>query len=728
MKHLTITQKLLLISVPALLVLILLSMTFILDMGSLNTQTQTSLYNELYVPASLLLNADRDFYQALEAEKEARFLKTQGTNADAVSELQGLLKDFTGKVSLELAALKDQSGTPRASEPLEGLVQEFAKNAQQEITSLQAQTVVGRQSKKLEDLVESFSKSAEQEITNLKGQQLDTSKIDALSSVVEDFSKKAESALGNLQSDMPSADAMNGLLTVFTDNAKQVQTRVGDAFAIIQKNKELFETYKHSSANITLKQLQQNFSDGYKQWYDSNPVENESADLAAHQAAFDATRNSINLMTELLDEYAEHNTVERQSTIKGITVRSVTIVAIATVLLALLAVLVISYMKKSIQYITSISKRIAQGELTLEIDKRRISRDEIGQLTGAMGQILDRLGEYKKYITEITLVLDNMKQGDMRIQLTHTYEGEFSTIKTALQGISQSLNQTLSIIATAANQVSTGSNQVASGAQALAAGSTEQASALEQLTASITKVADQAGENSGNVKSATQYVEQAVVGVNAGNVHMKQLTEAMANIGSASNQIANITKVIEDIAFQTNILALNAAIEAARAGNAGKGFAVVADEVRNLAAKSAEAAKKTADLIQHSVKTVAEGSDIAEQTARILNDVEEKANLVNASIVRIEQASADQAGAIEQIKQGLAQVSNVVQTNAATAEENSATSEQMSAQAATLNDEVAKFRLDSSYAADSNASISLLKAPPRSSRSAQKSTSSFGKY
>jgi methyl-accepting chemotaxis protein len=221
-------------------------------------------------------------------------------------------------------------------------------------------------------------------------------------------------------------------------------------------------------------------------------------------------------------------------------------------------------------------------------------------------------------------------------------------------------------------------------------------------------------------------VQQASTGAKAGNEHMKQLTEAMANIGSASSQITVITKVIEDIAFQTNILALNAAIEAARAGNAGKGFAVVADEVRNLAAKSAEAAKQTAELIHKSSDTVAEGTQIAQKTAAILHDVEEKARKANESIVKIEQASVEQAAAIEQIQQGLNQVSDVVQTNAATAEENSATSEEMSAQAATLREEVGKFKLTSSHERNPGMSISL--KDDFASNKTKAAKSSYGKY
>lgn len=206
------------------------------------------------------------------------------------------------------------------------------------------------------------------------------------------------------------------------------------------------------------------------------------------------------------------------------------------------------------------------------------------------------------------------------------------------------------------------------------------------------------------------------------------MTGAMENIGSASNQITNITKVIEDIAFQTNILALNAAIEAARAGNAGKGFAVVADEVRNLAAKSAEAAKQTGELIQASVVTVTEGSQISIKTAQLLHTVEEKTLLINEIINRINQSSSDQASAIEQIKQGLTQVSSVVQTNAATAEENSATSEEMSAQAATLREEVGKFKLVSEHGSDNLPSISLLKKFPKAGVVSHETDTALGKY
>lgn len=358
----------------------------------------------------------------------------------------------------------------------------------------------------------------------------------------------------------------------------------------------------------------------------------------------------------------------------------------------LLTIVVVIAIRKSIltpvKEIVEIYQEISKGNKKVNVTYE--SDDELGQMAALIRASND---QESRIIGDVIDKFTKISQGNLQISIDQEYPGDFVVIKQTIENTVTVLNQTMHTINTAAEQVSAGASQVSGGAQALAAGSTEQASSVEELTVSIGKIAEQAAENSVNVNVANQYVEQAGAGVNAGNEHMVQLTEAMADIGSASNQIANITKVIEDIAFQTNILALNAAIEAARAGSTGKGFAVVADEVRSLAGKSAEAAKQTGELIQNSVATVSKGTQITAQTAQILQDVGGSALKVTESFAKIEQASAEQANAIEQIKQGLTQVSAVVQTNAATAEENSATSEEMSAQAATLREEVGKFKL-----------------------------------
>lgn len=344
---------------------------------------------------------------------------------------------------------------------------------------------------------------------------------------------------------------------------------------------------------------------------------------------------------------------------------------------------------------TDVANQIAAGEFNVQLSVD--SEDEIGELQSALGQTVERLRGYVAYIAEITNNLENIADGDMHVELREDYVGEFASIKTAFDKISESLNQVLFNINESAKQVAIGANQVAAGAQALASGSTEQAATVEELNATVVEIARQAEENASNVQATTKALSESAEELGRGNAHMGMLRDAMGEIGAASDQIASITKVIEDIAFQTNILALNAAIEAARAGSAGKGFAVVAEEVRNLAARSADAARQTAQLIDGSNATVERGQKLTLETAEILGTVEMQARGVVENITQIEAVSAQQAAAIEQVLDGLSQVTSVIQTNAATAEENSASSEEMSAQAAMLQNEVSRFKLDEHF-------------------------------
>lgn len=435
---------------------------------------------------------------------------------------------------------------------------------------------------------------------------------------------------------------------------------------------------------------------------------------------------AANILVDFSNSANEYAAQQKTDAINAQNMAWILLIVCAVVSIVLTAAAIIAIVRSilnPVKEIVSAYDEISKGNMQVEINYE--SRDEIGQ----MAMLIQKTNRLQStIIKDVIEKFSKISQGDLQIQVDLDYPGDFIALKQTIEKTVSNLNHTMQTINLAAEQVSTGSEQVSSGAQALAAGSTEQASSVEELTVSITNIAEQAEQNSLQVTTATQFVEQAGAGVNSGNEHMKQLIEAMGNIGSSSNQIVNITKVIEDIAFQTNILALNAAIEAARAGNAGKGFAVVADEVRNLAAKSAEAAKQTAELIQASVLTVAEGSQISAQTAQILKDVGEKTIQVVESITKIQQASAEQTMAIEQIKQGLSQVSAVVQTNAATAEENSATSEEMSAQAVTLREEVGKFKLNKGYVEDRTVDISLVNELPREKDTLLDPVSGLGKY
>ncbi|WP_312694183.1 methyl-accepting chemotaxis protein [Caproiciproducens sp.] len=345
-------------------------------------------------------------------------------------------------------------------------------------------------------------------------------------------------------------------------------------------------------------------------------------------------------------------------------------------------------LSKPINEMADAAERIAEGKL--DVDITYSSKDEIGSLARSLQSASET---FKLYVADISEQLGRMSQGDITADFTQEYVGDFVPIKQALVKISDGLNETLAAINTSAEQVNSGAGQVSDGAQELAQGATEQASSVEELAASVTEVSGKVKETADNVKVMAGYVKETVTQVEHGNEQMRQMLSSMEEISTSSSEIGKIIKVIDDIAFQTNILALNAAVEAARAGSAGKGFAVVADEVRNLASKSANAAKQTTDLIEGSMQSVKNGTAIADLTAKGLNEIAAKVEQVGGTIVKIDIASSDQATAIQQITDGVDQVSSVVQTNSATAEESAAASEELSAQAEMLRKLVSNFKL-----------------------------------
>ncbi len=445
--------------------------------------------------------------------------------------------------------------------------------------------------------------------------------------------------------------------------------------------------------------------------------------LEQYVPTFDQVTDILLDFTDTASIRAEQQRVDARNSVDLAWLLLISCAVVSVLLTVVITILIRNSILKPVKEIVQVYEEMARGNMNVAIQYE--SLDELGQ----MAKLIQKANRMQATILgDVIEKFMRLSRGDLQIRVDMDYPGDFMMLKETIGNTVAALNDTMLAIDTAAEQVSTGASQVAGGAQALAAGSTQQAASVEELTVSIGLIADQAEDNSASVKTAARYVDEAVAGVNTGNEHMEQLTQAMADIGSTSNQITSITKVIEDIAFQTNILSLNAAIEAARAGSAGKGFAVVADEVRNLAAKSAEAARQTAELIKSSVVSVKNGIQTTEKTAQILQEVGAKAKMVDESIIKIEQASAEQAGAIEQIKLGLSQVSAVVQTNAATAQENSATSEEMSAQAVTLRDEVGKFKLNTGYEKEKQKARSLYVELPELKAPEHTSEYNFGKY
>ena len=340
-------------------------------------------------------------------------------------------------------------------------------------------------------------------------------------------------------------------------------------------------------------------------------------------------------------------------------------------------------------------RELAQGNLNDPVDVW-YSNDELGVLSNSLDETILSL---RQYINIITVALTKISEGDLCHKMEGTFKGDFYKIKSTFNDILSSLSDTFAAINMSAEQVNSGAVQVSDSAQALSQGSTQQASAIEELSATLNDVSKQTQQNSVDAKNAYNIVIDNTEAINSCNDDMSNMLKAMNEIHDASAEIAKIIKVIDEISFQTNILALNAAVEAAREGS--KGFGVVADEVRRLASRSAEAAKQTAQLIENSSAAVEKGSRIAEDTASSLGQIVERSEQISTLMKNITEASEAQADAIVQIDTGVDQISAVVSKNTSTAVGFASASEELSSQSLILKNMIARFRLSEDPAASS---------------------------
>ncbi len=401
----------------------------------------------------------------------------------------------------------------------------------------------------------------------------------------------------------------------------------------------------------------------------------------------------------LNDMFSQNMTVagENSNDITQIASRSLIILVIFCVLAIVCAtalVLTISRsMGSTLDNIGNAAKEIALGNLDVDINYD--VKDEIGRLVVAFNKIISS-----------SKVLQNtseaMANGDLTVAVSNRSDKDAMNIAT--NKMIDTLNLVLNKIKNTTNQVSNGAVQISGDSNQLAQSAAQQAIEVENLLAAVTNMLEKTKENSNMANDAAELAESIKSNAEKGSYHMDNMMQAVKEINEASQSISKVIKVIDDIAFQTNILALNAAVEAARAGQHGKGFAVVAEEVRNLAAKSAEAAKDTGVLIANSMEKAQLGAQIAQETSSSLNEIVAGINESTVIVSAIAQSSEAQTNEIGYINQGIKQVSASIDQNKISAVESAGVADTIRDQSEVLEDLISQFKLKGDGSNYSNAS------------------------
>ena len=362
------------------------------------------------------------------------------------------------------------------------------------------------------------------------------------------------------------------------------------------------------------------------------------------------------------------------------------------VVTTLIGKIITNSITEPVEQIDAAVASLRKGELSNVEMLTYESEDELG---GTIRNLKEAMGILADYVSEISVEVKAIAQGDLTRNGDDITDflGDFSELKTSLLYILKRFNSTLTEISNLAEQVSSNSSEVENASKSLADGATEQAGVIEELNATIDTVVDMAEDTAKETQNASARVKASANKANEEKEKMNELLTEMEHITEISKEIGNIITDIEDIASQTNLLSLNASIEAARAGEAGKGFAVVADQIGKLAADSAKSAVNTRDLIDKTLVEIEKGNTITRTTAdafnQIITDMESFAELAENTM---EKANS-QAESLEQIGQGIEQLSGVVQGNAASSEENTAISINLAEGAAKMHDRVNIFKL-----------------------------------
>ncbi|MDQ2084845.1 methyl-accepting chemotaxis protein [Herbivorax sp. ANBcel31] len=502
-------------------------------------------------------------------------------------------------------------------------------------------------------------------------------------------------ALGDIQNVAVSNQIIRGayrdaVMQEDTSNIEQYVNLINEHDNIIGENLAEFEEYINDA------EVQRDFDELVSNMERFNPIRDNIVNLALEGeneqaielmegeavALAEGVQERIDGLVNMKTEEGEIISAELTSTTNDTITAMIMIIAGAMIFAIILGIFISNIISKPVKKMVKAADKLAVGDVEVEIDSN--TKDEIGSLMKSFGNMIEN-------IREQAFTVERMADGDLTVELK--VKSDKDILGKNINEMLRANNEILSNISSASDQVAAGSNQVSSSSQLLSQGATEQASSIEEVTTSIDQVATQTKQNAANANRANDLALAAKEDAIEGNGQMDGMLNAMSDINESSSNISKIIKVIDEIAFQTNILALNAAVEAARAGQHGKGFAVVAEEVRNLAARSANAAKETTEMIEGCISKVGTGTKIANDTSEALKKIVEGVTKAVDLVGEITQASNEQATGISQVNQAVSEVSQVVQTNSATAEESASASEELSSQAELLKESVRKFKL-----------------------------------
>ena len=317
-------------------------------------------------------------------------------------------------------------------------------------------------------------------------------------------------------------------------------------------------------------------------------------------------------------------------------------------------------------------------------------QDEVGRTSLAFNKLMEMI---QRAIDEVNGVMEQVSKGNLSSEINTDYKGDLGKLKDHTNNSIRMLAQLIGQVRSASESVNHGAVELTSSSQTLANGTTQQAATLEEISSSMDEIEQRTRNNSDSASAAQHITQQSMQVAQKGNQQMESMLASMQRINKTSHEVSKVIKVIDEIAFQTNLLALNAAVEAARAGKFGKGFAVVAEEVRNLAARSAEAAKNTTELIQSSLGEVQKGVQNADSTAEILTEIISSVEKSDGLISEISKASEEQTESVKEINNGLTNVNHVIQQNSSISEQTASASEQLSKHAAQLQQLMDGFQL-----------------------------------